>query len=113
MRGVDLLLPNADELAALTGSTDPASAATLLDTVGAVAVTRGAAGASWVDRDASRSVPAHSVVVVDPTGAGDAFDAGLLAAWLSGAAPEVALTAGCAAAAEVVSRCGARPGGLR
>ena len=30
--GVDLLLPNADELAALTGSTDAASAATLLGT---------------------------------------------------------------------------------
>ncbi|MDF3049541.1 MAG: PfkB domain protein [Pseudonocardia sp.] len=113
MQGVDLLLPNEDELAALTGSADPASATTLLGTVGAVAVTRGAAGASWIDPDGVRSVEARAVAVVDPTGAGDAFDAGLIAARLTGAAPEAALAAGCAAAAEVISRCGARPDGPR
>ena len=31
VRGVDLLLPNTEELAALTGSADPASAKELLD----------------------------------------------------------------------------------
>jgi len=46
---------------------------------------------------------------VDATGAGDAFDAGVLAAWLSGAAPEEALRAGCAAGARAVTRPGARP----
>jgi len=109
LQGIDLLLPNADELVALTGSPDPASAATLLDGVGAVVVTHGAAGASWVDRDGLRSVAAPTVKVVDPTGAGDAFDAGVLAAWLAGAAPEAALAAGCAAGAAAVSRRGARP----
>ncbi len=113
LQGVDLLLPNADELAALTGSTDAASAATLLDTVGAVAVTRGAEGASWVDRDGVRSVEARAVPVVDPTGAGDAFNGGLIAAWLSGATPEAALAAGSAAAADAVSRRGTRPAGHR
>jgi sugar/nucleoside kinase (ribokinase family) len=75
-----------------------------------VVVTRGASGACWVDRDGVRSVPAPSVDVVDSTGAGDAFNAGLLAAWLTGAGSQAALRAGCAAGAEAVSRRGGRPG---
>jgi sugar/nucleoside kinase (ribokinase family) len=106
---IDLLLPNADELAVLTGSEDPRSAIALLDVAGAVVVTHGSTGASWVDSAGVWSVPARAVDVVDPTGAGDAFDAGLLAAWLSGAGPEEALAAGCAAGAAAVSRRGARP----
>jgi ribokinase len=47
---------------------------------------------------------------VDTTGAGDAFAAGLLAAWLASPEvdPTVALDAGLARAAEVVRRPGAR-----
>jgi sugar/nucleoside kinase (ribokinase family) len=113
LEGVDLLLPNAAELAAFTGSPDPRSAAALLDVAAAVVVTEGRAGATWVGRDGTWTVPAPAVDVVDATGAGDAFDAGLLAAWLSGAGPEPALLAGCAAGAEAVSRRGARPPGSR
>lgn len=108
---IDLLLPNAGELYALTGSTNPRSASALLDTCGAVVVTDGARGATWVDRAGVHSAAPPPVDVVDPTGAGDAFDAGLLAAWLGGAGPEAALAAGCAAGAEAVSRRGARPRG--
>jgi sugar/nucleoside kinase (ribokinase family) len=107
--GVDLLLPNTDELADLTGSRDPRSATALLDSARAVVVTDGAAGATWVDRKGLHTAPARPVDVVDPTGAGDAFDAALLAAWLQGAEPAAALAAGCAAGAEAVSRRGARP----
>ena len=107
--GVDLLLPNTTELAALTGSPEPGSAAALLEVASAVVVTAGVAGASWVGRDGVRTVHAPSVDLVDATGAGDAFDAGLLAAWLTGADPESALRAGCAAGAEAVSRPGGRP----
>ena len=108
---VDLLLPNTAELAALTGSSEPGSAAALLDVACAVVVTAGPAGASWVDGDGVRTVHAeHAHDVADATGAGDAFDAGLLAAWLAGAGPEAALRAGCAAGAEAVSRRGGRPG---
>ena len=106
---VDLLLPAAAELAALTGTADPHSAAALLDVMGAVVVTDGAAGAAWVDRTGTWSAAAPAVDAVDPTGAGDAFDAGLLAAWLAGAGPQEALAAGCAAGADAVSRRGARP----
>jgi sugar/nucleoside kinase (ribokinase family) len=107
--GVDLLLPNADELAALTGSRDPASAAELLGHVGAVAVTTGPEGASWIDRVGRWDVPAAPADCVDSTGAGDAFDAGLLAAWLRGRPPLDVLRAGVAAGSKAVSRVGAQP----
>jgi sugar/nucleoside kinase (ribokinase family) len=106
---IDLLLPAAAELAALTGDSHPGSAASLLEVADAVVVTDGAAGAAWVDRTATWTAAAPAVDVVDPTGAGDAFDAGLLAAWLAGAGPPEALEAGCAAGADAVSRRGARP----
>jgi sugar/nucleoside kinase (ribokinase family) len=109
VRGVDLLLPNLDELAALTGSRDPASASALLDVVGTVALTTGAAGASWVDRDGIVSVPAAPSECVDSTGAGDAFDAGLLAAVLGGRSPEECLLAGVRLGALAVSQVGAQP----
>ena len=103
VRGVDLLLPNADELHALGG------AEVVLRSVGAVASSAGAAGASWADRTGRWTVPAPTVDVVDATGAGDAFDAGVLVAWLGGADPEPALTSGCAAGASAVGTMGARP----
>ncbi|HXV94498.1 MAG TPA: PfkB family carbohydrate kinase [Pseudonocardia sp.] len=105
VRGVDLLLPNGAELDALGGPR------VVLARVGAVAVTEGAGGASWIDRERRCSVPAAPAVVRDATGAGDAFDAGLLVAWLGGAAPEDALRAGCAAAARAVASPGGRPAG--
>jgi sugar/nucleoside kinase (ribokinase family) len=113
VRGVDLLLPNATELALLTGSRDPASARALLEVVGAVAVTAGSDGASWVDSGGVVSVPAEPVVVVDSTGAGDAFDAGLLSAWVAGAGPKEALLAGVRAGARAATRVGARPASRR
>ena len=45
----------------------------------------------------------------DSTGAGDAFNAGLLAAWVPGAEPRDALFAGVAAGTAAASRLGARP----
>jgi sugar/nucleoside kinase (ribokinase family) len=109
LRGVDVLLPNLDELAVLTGSRDPASATALLDTVGAVAVTTGLAGASWVDRDGIVSVPSAPGDCVDSTGAGDAFDAGLLSALLAGKSPEDCLLAGVRLGAMAVGQVGAQP----
>lgn len=107
--GVDLLLPNTDELRELTGSTDPASAADLLDVVGAVAVTDGAAGASWVDRRGVHAAPARPVECVDSTGAGDAFDAGVIAGLLAGHDSRAALLSGIAAGSAAVGQVGASP----
>ena len=109
VRGVDLLLPNTAELAVLTGSSDPASATELLRAVGAVAVTAGADGATWTDPGGLITVPAEAVRCVDSTGAGDAFNAGLLAAWLAGASPRAALLAGIHAGTRVITTVGAWP----
>jgi len=103
VRGVDLLLPNAAELAALGGPD------AVRDAVGAVAVTDGPRAARWLDRDGAVAVTPPRADAVDPTGAGDAFDAGLLVAWLAGAGPAEALRAGCAAGAAAVAALGARP----
>jgi sugar/nucleoside kinase (ribokinase family) len=103
IKGVDLLLPNEDELAHLARDHD------LLDYVSAVAATAGPQGASWIDRTTTVSVPAEPVSCVDSTGAGDAFNAGFLTAWLAGDPPDVALRAGVSAATKVVSGIGAIP----
>jgi sugar/nucleoside kinase (ribokinase family) len=103
VHGVDLLLPNAAELAAL-GGVDA-----LRDIVGAVAVTDGPRAARWTDRHGMWATDPPPAEVVDPTGAGDAFDAGVLLARLTGAGPEAALAAGCAAGAAAVRQLGARP----
>jgi ribokinase len=107
--GTQLLLPNRDEAAALTGMPDPKAAArTLTEHAREVVVKLGPQGALWTDGSEQVRVPAVDVQVVDTTGAGDAFAAGLLAARLAGAGPADALGAGCALAAEAVGRSGAR-----
>jgi sugar/nucleoside kinase (ribokinase family) len=103
VRGVDLLLPSAAELAALGGA-DAALAA-----VRAVAVTDGPRGAAWLDRAGKVEVPGRTTEVVDTTGAGDAFDAGVLVAWTGGASPAEALAAGVAAGTRAVGVAGAWP----
>ncbi|HEY4422306.1 MAG TPA: PfkB family carbohydrate kinase, partial [Pseudonocardia sp.] len=66
-------------------------------------------GACWIDDAGRWDAPAQPVDAVDPTGAGDAFDAGLLVAWLGGADPGECLRAGCVAGAAAVRHNGARP----
>ncbi|MDP5182594.1 PfkB family carbohydrate kinase [Blastococcus sp. BMG 814] len=106
-----LVLPNADEARLLTGCADVTEAARALAARHPVAVvTLGAEGALWAAGDELVHRPARPATVVDTTGAGDAFAAGLLAAWLTGPhrSPAEALDAGLACAAEVVRRPGAR-----
>jgi sugar/nucleoside kinase (ribokinase family) len=104
-----VLLPNADEARLLTGCADVAEAARALAARHpVVAVSLGAEGALWAAGGELLHRPAHPATVVDTTGAGDAFAAGLLAAWLAGAGPTDALDAGLALAAAVVGRPGAR-----
>lgn len=98
VRGVDLLLPNAAEAQALGG------VSAILSRVRAVAVTDGASGARWVGADGEAwQVVAEPVTAPDTTGAGDAFNAGLLAAWVAGADPEAALAAGVAAGTAAIA----------
>jgi ribokinase len=107
---VDLVLANADEAAVLTGHADPSAAALALAGPDRVAVVkRGGGGAVWAEGGEVVSVPAPTVTVVDTTGAGDAFAAGLLAALAAGGGPVEALLAGVRLGSEVAARSGARP----
>jgi ribokinase len=109
--GASLLLPNAEEARMLSGEQDPEPAARALAArFGEVVVTLGAEGALWTDGRESVSCEAVPVeAVVDSTGAGDAFAAGLLAARMEGATPAEALAAGARLAARAVTRPGGRP----
>lgn len=101
--GIRLLFANDDEVAALGG----------LDAcrgrVDVVVAKHGPGGASWVAADATVAVPAEPTTVVDTVGAGDALDAGVIAAVVAGVGPVGALRAGTRLAAQAVARQGARP----
>ncbi|MGY1622793.1 carbohydrate kinase family protein [Geodermatophilus sp. SYSU D00965] len=106
-----LVLPNEAEARLLTGCADAATAARALAVRHPVAVvTLGADGALWASGDVLLHRQAHAAAVVDTTGAGDAFAAGLLSVWLADpdGDPVRALDAGLARAAAVVARPGAR-----
>lgn len=77
---LDYLLPNDEQVLALSGSDDLEAGARLLlrRGVGCVAATCGPEGAVVVSADAVERVPAFAVDVVDTTGCGDAFSAGFL-----------------------------------
>ena len=112
VRGADLLFANRDEAGVLAGDGTPEEQARRLAIgVGAAIVKLGGDGAIWASGDEVVRVPAAAATVVDVTGAGDAFAAGAVAAWLSGAQPAEVLQSGAALAAEAVSQPGARPAG--
>ena len=103
VRGVDLLLPNEIEVEALGG---PDAVLTAVDQV---VVTYGAHGARWFTADGEQRAPAPTVDCLDSTGSGDAFNAGLLASWLTDADPVRALAAGIRAGSAAAASLGARP----
>ncbi|GAC1689725.1 MAG: ribokinase [Gemmatimonadaceae bacterium] len=104
---VDLLLVNEVEAAALAGKNTDVVAA-LLQRVPRVAVTRGAAGVSYGDRDGVRlEVPAPRVTAVDTTAAGDTFTGVLVAVLVEGRAIQQSLELACAAASLCVEAAGA------
>lgn len=111
LHGVDVLLPNLDEGRLLSGERERAAVAeALLAYCPAVVITGGASSVLVARRDE----PAVEVAVearraVDPTGAGDAFTAGLIAALLGGADLVDAARAGVHAAGVAVMRAGGRP----
>lgn len=74
-----------------------------------IAFTDGENGAWLCTEQGQWKVPPVPVQVADTVGAGDAFTAGLLAAWWSGADWKKAGTYASALAAEVVSRSGGTP----
>jgi sugar/nucleoside kinase (ribokinase family) len=95
LRDADVLLANEAEACAMAGTTDAFAALELLSShCGCVVIRRGARGAIGIAGGDLREVPADPVDVVDTTGAGDCFNAGFLAGWLSGMPIEHSLTLG-------------------
>ncbi|MGX1789577.1 carbohydrate kinase family protein [Bosea sp. NPDC055332] len=96
--GVDVFLPNASEARAIADSDDlDAAGQRLAQHFALVVIKDGGAGACLYHGEKSITLPAApSQAVLDTTGAGDAFNAGFLAAWLAGSSPERALAEGIA-----------------
>jgi sugar/nucleoside kinase (ribokinase family) len=109
---LDYLLPNEEQVLALTGSGELGDGcrALLQRGIGCVAATCGADGALVVDREGEARVPAFEIEVVDTTGCGDAFSAGFLRGLSVGRAPADAAALGCAAAALVAQGLGSDHG---
>jgi len=117
--GADWFWPNADQLLALTGRTDLEQAVgdVLALGTGGVAVTLGADGCVVTVRTAAASdewslthIPAIPVDVVDTTGCGDGFDAGMLTGLLLGCDPVDAAWLGVACGALVATGLGSDAG---
>src|SRR5690348_9730421 len=111
----DWFLPNADQLLALTGQAsleDAVNDVLRLGTQG-VAVTKGADGCLLATQPQGRAqerLPALAVEVVDTTGCGDGFTAGMLAGLLLGAAPADAAWVGVACGSLVATGLGSDAG---
>jgi sugar/nucleoside kinase (ribokinase family) len=98
MPELDLFCPNLIEATAITGRNSASEAAAALVEAGVqkfVAVTDGANGALvHIVGEGQEPIPARPVKVVDTTGAGDAFIAGVLAAWYRGCSWRIAAQMG-------------------
>lgn len=95
---VDIFMPNDGEALAATGAADVVTAAQRLRSLGArtVIVKRGPEGCLILDDDGERSLPALEVPVIDTTGCGDAFCAGVIVARCAGWPIDESARLGCA-----------------
>lgn len=114
-----MLLPHVDVavfsepgLAACSGTADPATGLRHALQMGCrlAAVTRGAHGVTWTDGGALHTLPAHTVAVVDTTGAGDAFHGACALALACGLSVDDAFVVANAVAALKCMRAGGRAG---
>jgi len=96
----DLLLPNEAEALRLSGTTSLDAAVPALSGAGRRLVVKlGERGALCADRAAAHLVSVPAVTPVDTTGAGDCFNAGLIAGLLQGLTLPAAAALGCAVGA--------------
>jgi sugar/nucleoside kinase (ribokinase family) len=92
---VDVLLPNSDELCRIARRDNVDDALDALSSiVPIIAVKCGREGAVVQNLGKRTRVPGVSLQPVDTIGAGDSFNAGFLAAWLSGCSAEDSATGG-------------------
>ncbi|MGE0816872.1 MAG: carbohydrate kinase family protein [Vicinamibacterales bacterium] len=95
MEALDLVLLNELEAPLYAGAATLTDAYPRLRTGRSnVVVKLGDQGSRWLRADGDVMMPAPAVDAVDTTGAGDAFNAGFLAAWLRGAPPAACLATG-------------------
>jgi sugar/nucleoside kinase (ribokinase family) len=109
---VDVFMPNDAEALKITGASriEDAAAAFLRLGAGAAIVTAGADGCVIADADGVRRQPALRVPVVDTTGAGDAFCAGVITGHGLGWPLDAAARLGTAAAALTLQGLGSDAG---
>lgn len=81
-----IVLPSGEELVALTGASTPLAGAEqlLARGVSLIALKRGADGSRLFTAEETIDIPPYRVTEIDPTGAGDCFDAALLVGLLEG-----------------------------
>jgi sugar/nucleoside kinase (ribokinase family) len=98
MPHVDIFMPNEGEALLAADAADAATAARRFRDHGArcVIVKRGPDGCLIADDDGERTLPAHALEVVDTTGCGDAFCAGVIVARCAGWSIDEAARLGCA-----------------
>lgn len=109
---VDLFLPNLSEFKRVFNVTGEIEffAPELSNWNTKVVVKRGAEGATLFHDGHHVSAPALPCPIVDPTGAGDAFNAGFLTAWLAGQNDQQALAEGNRFAASSIGSIGGATG---
>jgi fructokinase len=108
--GVDILFANEAEICSLYQRNDFAEAAAdAARDIKLAVLTKSEAGSVILHEGAQIVVAAEPTMVVDTTGAGDAYAAGFLTAYTKGQSLHAAGVLGAKAAALAISRIGARP----
>ncbi|MET0937117.1 MAG: carbohydrate kinase family protein [Luteibacter sp.] len=110
-RDVDYFLPNAKEAALLCGDEAPAAYEAWASSAGIDrAILKDGASGAWIaDKQGLRRVPAPRIEARDSTGAGDAFDAGVIDGVLDGEPIDACVERGCICGA----LCTTAPGALQ
>ena len=111
----DVFLPNDDEGQLLTGESDPRrQAEVFLDCgAGTVVITMGGCGSLALTREGGVRAGAFEIDVVDPSGGGDAFDAGFIYGLLHGWDLRRTVEFASAMGASACTRVGTTPGVMR
>ena len=108
----DVVLPSGVELLALSDATEPGDGAARLLARGVelVVLKQGAAGSTLYSRDGVSHIPAFGVDEVEPTGAGDCYDAALVVGLSEGWAADAAALMANACGALATTRMGPMEG---
>lgn len=89
LKDTDIFLPSISEAEFITGEKGKRAFEAILELgPSIIGITRGAEGATILTKDGTFSAPSYKVDVVDTTGAGDAFAAGLVTGVLTNMPPE-------------------------